>query len=39
MAQKVADAIWTMLADAGVRRCYGIIAPPRPGHRRLTRHD
>jgi hypothetical protein len=25
MAEKVADAIWTMLADAGVCRCYGII--------------
>ncbi len=21
----VADATWTMLADAGVKRCYGII--------------
>jgi pyruvate dehydrogenase (quinone) len=25
MAQKVADMMWQMLADAGVKRCYGIV--------------
>ena len=25
MADSVADALWTMLASAGVKRCYGII--------------
>src|SRR6204780_4623480 len=25
MAQKVADVMWEMLAQAGVKRCYGIV--------------
>jgi pyruvate dehydrogenase (quinone) len=25
MAQKVADVLWEMLANAGVKRCYGIV--------------
>jgi len=25
MARKVADVMWEMLADAGVKRCYGIV--------------
>src|ERR1700677_4277940 len=25
MAQKVADVLWEMLAQAGVKRCYGIV--------------
>ena len=25
MAWKVADLLWEMLANAGVRRCYGIV--------------
>jgi thiamine pyrophosphate-dependent acetolactate synthase large subunit-like protein len=25
MAQKVADVMWEMLANAGVKRCYGIV--------------
>src|SRR5580704_8756089 len=25
MAQKVADVLWSMLAKAGVKRCYGIV--------------
>jgi thiamine pyrophosphate-dependent acetolactate synthase large subunit-like protein len=25
MPETVADALWSMLADAGVRRCYGIV--------------
>jgi pyruvate dehydrogenase (quinone) len=25
MAQKVADLLWEMLANAGVKRCYGIV--------------
>src|SRR5271167_4008918 len=25
MAQKVADVLWKMLAEAGVKRCYGIV--------------
>ena len=25
MARKVADVLWEMLANAGVRRCYGIV--------------
>src|SRR5579862_1353388 len=25
MAQKVADVMWSMLAKAGVKRCYGIV--------------
>lgn len=25
MAGKVADAMWEMLANAGVKRCYGIV--------------
>jgi glyoxylate carboligase len=25
MAQKVADALWEMLVNAGVKRCYGIV--------------
>jgi len=25
MAQKVADVMWEMLAEAGVKRCYGIV--------------
>src|ERR1700730_3803450 len=25
MAQKVADLMWDMLAQAGVKRCYGIV--------------
>src|SRR5450755_2426368 len=25
MAQKVADLLWEMLVDAGVKRCYGIV--------------
>jgi hypothetical protein len=26
MAQNVADILWEMLASAGVKRCYGIVA-------------
>jgi thiamine pyrophosphate-dependent acetolactate synthase large subunit-like protein len=25
MSQKVADVMWEMLANAGVKRCYGIV--------------
>jgi pyruvate dehydrogenase (quinone) len=25
MARKVADVLWEMLVNAGVRRCYGIV--------------
>ena len=25
MARKVADVLWEMLAEAGVKRCYGIV--------------
>ena len=25
MARKVADVMWEMLAEAGVKRCYGIV--------------
>ena len=25
MSRKVADVLWEMLADAGVKRCYGIV--------------
>jgi glyoxylate carboligase len=25
MSQKVADLLWEMLANAGVKRCYGIV--------------
>ena len=25
MAQKVADVLWEMLVNAGVKRCYGIV--------------
>src|SRR5580700_5363922 len=25
MARKVADVMWEMLANAGVKRCYGIV--------------
>src|SRR5580698_3981729 len=25
MSQKVADLLWAMLANAGVKRCYGIV--------------
>ena len=25
MSQKVADVLWEMLANAGVKRCYGIV--------------
>src|ERR1700722_13417720 len=25
MSQKVADVMWDMLANAGVKRCYGIV--------------
>lgn len=25
MAKKVADLLWEMLAQAGVKRCYGIV--------------
>jgi len=25
MARKVADAMWELLAKAGVKRCYGIV--------------
>ena len=26
MARKVADVMWEMLAAAGVKHCYGIVA-------------
>ncbi|MGD0271323.1 MAG: hypothetical protein ABSB14_19800 [Candidatus Sulfotelmatobacter sp.] len=26
MSKKVADILWEMLANAGVKRCYGIVA-------------
>ena len=25
MSRKVADLLWEMLANAGVKRCYGIV--------------
>jgi pyruvate dehydrogenase (quinone) len=25
MAERVADVLWSMLAGAGVKRCYGIV--------------
>jgi pyruvate dehydrogenase (quinone) len=25
MSKSVADALWSMLAGAGVKRCYGIV--------------
>jgi pyruvate dehydrogenase (quinone) len=25
MSEKVADLLWEMLANAGVKRCYGIV--------------
>jgi pyruvate dehydrogenase (quinone) len=25
MSEKVADVLWEMLANAGVKRCYGIV--------------
>jgi pyruvate dehydrogenase (quinone) len=25
MSRKVADVLWEMLANAGVKRCYGIV--------------
>ena len=26
MSRKVADLLWEMLANAGVKRCYGIVS-------------